>query len=136
MISWKEILGKYKESDIPEEHLENLKILHIKLNEVRTEYGNPMSPTSIYRTMADHLRIYKEMGITDKAKIPMKSKHLKGAACDIADPTGELYTWVTSNESILTKAGLWCEKGTVGWVHFQIEPYGSYAPHKSRLFNP
>lgn len=122
MITWQEILHKYKELEIPAEHLANLKILHQKINEVRKAYGKPMSPTSVYRTMADHLRIYAQKGITDQAKIPMKSKHLSGQAIDIADPTGSLMKWCKANEDKLAEIGLWCEDGTVGWVHFQIVP--------------
>ena len=123
MISWQEILGSYKESDIPKEHLDNLRILHKKMNEVRKQYAKPMTPTSIYRSMEDHLRIYKELGITDKAKIPMKSKHLSGEAIDISDKDGGLMIWCKSNVAILENVGLWCEeKDDKKRVHFQIVP--------------
>ena len=125
MISWKEVLGKYEESDIPTEHLANLKIVHEKINKIRSAYGKPMSPSSIYRSMEDHLRIYKDKGITDKAKIPMKSKHLSGLAIDIADPSGELMKWAKSNIKLLEEIGLWCEDETEGWVHFQSAPPAS-----------
>jgi hypothetical protein len=68
------------------------------------------------------LRIYAAKGITDKAKIPMKSLHLRGAAVDIADPSGKLMLWCKSNVDILEQVGLWCEEGTKGWVHFQSQP--------------
>jgi uncharacterized protein YcbK (DUF882 family) len=123
MITWQEILHKYKESEIPAEHLANLKILHQKLNEVRKAYGKPMVPTSVYRTLADHLRIYREMGITDQAKIPMKSKHLSGQAIDISDPDGKLMDWCLANQDVLEKVGLWCEeRDDKKRVHFQIVP--------------
>lgn len=130
MISWKEILGKYKENDIADEHLENLKILHAKLNKVRTLYAKPMVPTSIYRTLSDHLRIYKQLGITDKSKIPMRSKHLSGEAIDIHDPRGELMDWCKSNVKALEEIGLWCEeRDEKKRVHFQIVP-----PRSGRRF--
>lgn len=44
--------------------------------------GQPITITSGYRSLQDHLRIYKEKGITDKSKIPMGSYHLKGLAAD------------------------------------------------------
>lgn len=133
MISWFEILGKYKESDIPDAHLDNLRILHGKLNIIRSDYGKPMSPTSIYRTMEDHLRIYREMGITDKSKIPMKSRHLSGEAIDISDSDGKLMEWCKANVAILEAEGLWCEeKDDKKRVHFQIVPPRS----GRRFFNP
>jgi uncharacterized protein YcbK (DUF882 family) len=122
VISWQKILGSYKETDIPKEHLDNLKVLHKKINEIRKQYAKPMTPTSIYRSMADHLRIYKDKGITDISLIPMKSKHLSGEAIDIADPKGSLMTWTKANVKVLEDVGLWCEDGIFGWCHFQIVP--------------
>jgi hypothetical protein len=123
MISWGEILGKYKESDIAPEHLDNLKILHERMNKVRNLYAKPMVPTSIYRTLDDHLRIYRQLGITDKSKIPMKSKHLFGQAIDIHDPKGELMDWCKNNTKALEEIELWCEEpDDKKRVHFQIVP--------------
>lgn len=63
--------------------LANLKRLAVKLEEVRVLLGNkPMRITSGFRSMADHLRIYAQKGITDKRRIPMQSWHLKGLAAD------------------------------------------------------
>jgi uncharacterized protein YcbK (DUF882 family) len=124
MITLKELLGKYKEEDIPKEHLDNLKDLLNKVNIVRSSYGKPMRPTSGYRSMDDHLRIYKDKGITDQSKIPMKSKHLSGLAVDILDPKQELQQWCLNNEAILVQAGLYMEdfSATTNWVHFQSVP--------------
>jgi hypothetical protein len=123
MISWGEILGKYKESDIAPKHLDNLKILHARMNKVRNLYAKPMVPTSIYRTLDDHLRIYRQLGITDKSKIPMKSKHLSGEAIDIHDPKGELMDWCKNNIKALEEIELWCEEpDDKKRVHFQIVP--------------
>jgi uncharacterized protein YcbK (DUF882 family) len=103
----------------------NLLLLLDKMNIVRKAYGKPMIVSSGLRTMPDHLRIYANKGITDKNKIPMKSKHLFGQACDISDPSGKLMAWCKANVAVLEEAGLWCEDGTVGWVHFQSVPPGS-----------
>lgn len=103
----------------------NLLILLDKINIIRTVYGIPMIVDSGYRSIEDHLRIYREKGITDKTKIPMKSKHLYGQAVDIADHEGKLMLWCKANTQELERAGLWCEDGTHGWVHFQIIPPSS-----------
>lgn len=120
MITWQEILGTYKQSDIKPEHIPNLKLLHEKIQKIRTAYAKPMNITNCYRSMAHHLRIYKDKGITDIRLIPMKSKHLAGEAVDIADPDGKLMAWCKANVKTLGEVGLWCEDGTKGWVHFQI----------------
>lgn len=120
MITWQEILGKYKESDIKPEHIPNLKELHEKIQKIRTAYGKPMSITNCYRSTEHHLRIYKDKGITDKKLIPMKSKHLEGLAVDISDPDGKLMAWAKANVKTLEEVGIWCEDGTKGWLHCQI----------------
>lgn len=101
------------------------------MNVIRAAYGKPMSVTSGYRSMAEHLRIYKEKGITDKTKIPMKSRHLFGEACDISDPKGILQTWCKVNIKKLEEAKLWCEdfNSTPGWCHFQ-----TVAPKSGKRF--
>jgi uncharacterized protein YcbK (DUF882 family) len=112
---------------------DNLDILLKKINEIRAAYGKPMKVTSGLRTMEDHLRIYAEMGITEKSKIPMKSKHLFGQACDVSDPDGKLMDWCIANEKVLEKVGLWCEvRDDKKRVHFQIVPPQS----GKRFFNP
>lgn len=44
--------------------------------------GKKITVTCGFRSMAHHLKIYAEKGITDKSKIPMKSYHLSGLAVD------------------------------------------------------
>lgn len=44
--------------------------------------GAAVTVTCGFRSMAHHLKIYAEKGITDKSKIPMKSYHLSGLAVD------------------------------------------------------
>jgi uncharacterized protein YcbK (DUF882 family) len=91
----------------------NLATLLFRINQVRREWGKPMIVTSGLRSKEDQERI------NPKATA---SKHLFGAACDIADPKGELMAWCRSNEQRLEQIGLWMEAGTKGWVHFQIFP--------------
>jgi hypothetical protein len=136
MVTWQEILGKYKESEIPAEHLVNMKELLVRINKLRKAYGKVMSPTNCYRSMAHHLRIYKDKGITDKAKIPMASKHLFGQAIDIADPNGELHDWCKKNEKLLEEIGIWLENRQGSWQHFQIVPFRSYKKGGTIWFNP
>lgn len=122
MITMSELLGKAKLEDQTPEIQANLAVLLNRVNEIRTLWNKPMVVTSGLRTMADHLRIYKEKGITDTSKIPMKSHHLYGEAVDISDPVLELTAWLKKTGSILENAKLWCEEGNKNWVHFQIVP--------------
>ena len=138
MISWKELLKDKKLEDLPKEHQDNLKIVFEKINKIREKYGKPMTPTSIYRSMDEHLAIYARKGITDKSKIPMKSRHLFGLAVDIGDADGKLKEWCKANEKWLLELGVWLEHydDTPTWVHFQVVPYGSYKEGKSIWFKP
>lgn len=111
---------------------QNLNKLLEHINKFRGVYGKPMNVTSGLRSMEDHLRIYKQKGITDPAKIPMASKHLQGKAVDIADPKGELMDYCKANEALLQSCELWLEDNTKGWVHFQCEPPKS----GKRFFKP
>ena len=124
MISLKELMGGADFNMMPSDHRGNIMDLLKKINDVRSAYGKPMTVTSGYRSMAQHLAIYKKKGITDQSKIPMKSKHLFGQAVDIYDPNKQLQKWVLANIPLLEKAGLWCEdfSATPNWVHFQIVP--------------
>lgn len=109
------------------EHLEHLEDLLIKLNRLRTAYGKPLRITSGYRSMADHLRIYAQKGITDQSKIPMKSKHLYGLAADIVpidESIEHLHDWVLANEPLMADIGLWFESFDYSktWLHCQSVP--------------
>jgi uncharacterized protein YcbK (DUF882 family) len=123
-ISLKELIKDVEFSSLPSDVQANLMELLEKINKIRKAYSKPMTVTSGLRDMADHLRIYKAKGITDPAKIPMKSRHLKGAAVDIADPKQELQKWCLDNIKKLEEIDLWCEDFayTSTWVHFQIIP--------------
>jgi uncharacterized protein YcbK (DUF882 family) len=111
----------------------NLNELLIKINQIRTSWGKPMTVTSGFRTMKKHLEIYAKKG-TDPAHIPMKSNHLYGRAVDISDPNKELQKWCLANEPLLASVGLWMEdfSVTVNWCHFQINP----PPSGKRWFMP
>lgn len=135
-ISKKEIIKDYKWEDLSSDIQKNIEQLLEKMNKVRDLYGKPMIITSGLRTKEDQIRIYKEKGITDLSKIPMKSKHLQGLAVDVYDPSGELNQWCKDNEEKLREIGVWLEARQGNWQHFQIEQYGSYTSKKSIFFNP
>lgn len=135
-VTFKEILSGTMINDVPINHQHNLEDLLKRVQLLREAWGKPLIVTSGYRSEQQHLRIYSQKGITDKSKIPMKSKHLVGLAVDFADPDGLLYAWIKLNEHKLEKWGLWCEEGTQGWIHCQCVPYASYLPGKSRFFKP
>ncbi len=109
------------------EQEKNQEILFIAINIIRKAYNKAMSVSSGVRSSADQQRI--------NPSAP-KSKHLIGAAVDIADVDHSLYIWCKANPSILEKANLWCEEGTRTWVHFQCLPFASYRPGGSRWFFP
>ncbi len=138
MISFKEVLHGEDFHLLEPSHQKNLEVLLYRMNKVRAAYGNPMIVTSGYRTLDDHLRIYRNKGITDQSKIPMASKHLFGQAIDIADANGELKEWCKANQTLLRQLGLWMEdfSFTKTWVHFQCVPYGSYKHGGSLWFRP
>jgi hypothetical protein len=104
----------------------NLVVLHQRMNELRQAWGKPMIVTSGLRSDEKQAELIAQ----GKTKATA-SKHLAGAACDIADPTGELGEWCLNNEDILRRIGLWCEhpEYTPGWVHFQI-----MAPRSGKRF--
>ncbi len=132
MITVKELLSNQCEfEDLSEGLQPNLMELHLRINKIRTAYGNPMIVTSGYRSMKHHLDIYAKKGITDLRKIPLKSNHLYCRACDISDPKQELQKWVLDNVKLLEETGLWCESFTFtkNWCHFQ-----SYPPLSGRRF--
>ena len=132
MISYNELLSGHVLSDVPIEYQHNLEDLKTRINVVREKRGIPMIVTSGFRSMQDHLRIYRSMGVPDD-KIPMNSWHLKGAAVDISDPDGSLMQWCRDNVPLLEEVGLWIEDDTsVKRVHFQIFPPKS----GNRFFKP
>lgn len=125
MISMDELLGKTRLVDLSADVEKNLKNLLVCVNKVRVLWAKPMTVTSGFRNPDDHRRIYAAKGITDDKKIPWKSKHLFGAAVDIADEGLLITKWLKANPKILEDAELWCEEGNKNWVHFQIFPPAS-----------
>lgn len=107
----------------------NFEILFQRMNELRGAYGKPMIVTSGLRSEEDQARLMAE----GKTRA-VHSKHMAGAAADIADPDGELARWAKENEDVLRRIGLWCEdpEYTKGWAHFQIMPPMS----QKRFFKP
>lgn len=138
MITFKELLGSHNVAEVPIAHQHNLEELLICVNKLRAAYGKPMIVTSPYRSMQEHLRIYATKGITDPAKIPMKSNHLSGNAVDFADPNQELQVWCKNNEPLIRSFGLWMEdfKYSPNWCHFQSKPYKSFKEGGSLWFQP
>lgn len=127
MVTLNELLKGKNFSSLPIEHQGNLLELLKRINVIRDKYGKPMTPSSGYRSMEEHLGIYKKKGITDPKKIPMKSKHLYGQAVDIYDPNKALQAWCKANVKVLEEVGLWMEdfSATPNWCHFQIVPPAS-----------
>lgn len=131
MIHRQDIL---KGKECPEEFESNLLDLLIKINKIYDVYQRSMIVTSGFRSLEDHLRIYKRKGITNKSQIPMKSKHLTCQAIDILDEDNELQQWVIDHIILVERIGLYMEafEATPTWVHFQTCPPSS----KKRFFNP
>jgi len=141
MIKFIDLLSGNSISDIPIDHQQNLEHLLGKCKLLEEDWGKPLKVTSGYRTMQQHLNIYSRIASKkgqdfDPKNVPMKSRHLYGLACDLYDPTHELYKHYYNNQSKLTELGLWCEMGTDGWLHIQTVPYGSYKEGKDRFFLP
>ena len=133
-ISMPELLKGAKLEEQKPEIQANLLISLEKANKLRSAYGKPCTISSGFRTMVDHLRIYKEKGITDTSKIPMKSLHLSGEAFDISDPKQELQKFIKANIKLVEEIGIWFEdfSVTTNWVHCQIK-----APKSgNRFFKP
>ena len=119
---------------VPPEHDANIDKLLIAVNKLRLAYGKPLQVTSGYRSLDEHLAIYKRKGITDKSKIPMKSKHLEGLAVDIVPvdlPVADLQKYIKNNIALMQEFGLWFEdfSKTLTWVHAQCVP-----PKSGKMF--
>jgi len=114
---------------LTEEQKPNFERLFEIMNEIRKAYGNPMVITSGLRNDQDQARIDGAAG-----RIPRKSMHLLGAACDVWDRDGLLWKWCMNNMKLLEKLDIYLEDKsfTPTWVHFQILPPKS----KKRIFIP
>jgi len=125
-VTMKELLmGRVEFEDLEKDLQDNALELREKINKVRKALNKPMKVTSGYRSMEDHLRIYRELAVKrkqkyDESKVPKQSKHLYCQAVDISDPDGSLFEWTKNNESLLEEIGLWMEeKDDQKRVHFQ-----------------
>jgi hypothetical protein len=115
------LMHKYKLEDLPQEHQDNLKILLERVNKMILDYGKPLTVTSGYRSLEDHLKIYEKKGITDKSKIPMGSRHLSGCAVDLYDDGLVVTHWLKEDECRrANQYDLYFEDGNSNWVHAQI----------------
>ena len=135
----KELLHGKNLEDLPQEHQDNLSVLLERINKVRALWGKPITVTSGYRSMSDHLRIYREIaekkGIPfDESKVPLHSKHLYGQAADLYDPDGSLLEFCKADDDkVIVDAELWGEDDPeVPRVHLQIIP----PPSQHRWFKP
>ena len=126
-ITFSELQNGHLISDIPITAQQKMEVLLIAINKIRDMWGKPMKVTSGFRDEQDQKRINPKV---------LHSRHCEGNAVDIADPDGSLYQWAHANQDKLELAGLWCEAGTKGWLHFQSVPFGSYKPGGTRFFNP
>lgn len=120
MITMKELLGNHSVDELTRDQLLNMKTLLDRVNQLRSEWGKPITITSGFRNHEDMRRIYKS------DVYPKLSKHLFGQACDMKDD-GSLMAWLKEDDSArMKKFGLWGELGTNGWVHIQIVSMKSY----------
>lgn len=108
--------------------------LTAKVNHFFAEFTDGLVVTSGFRSMEDHLRIYREKGIIDHAKIPMKSNHLTGHAVDLVPKNIDVHAlqqYVLANILLAEELGLYFEDfgATKNWVHVQ-----DVAPNSGKRF--
>jgi hypothetical protein len=124
---------------IPPEHEDNIETLLFEVNKLRLAYGKPLQVSSGYRSLDEHLEIYRRKGITDQKKIPMQSRHLIGLAVDLVtvnEPIKNLHDFVkklVEDESEVVE-NLYFEDLSVTktWLHVQCVPPKS----GKRFFKP
>lgn len=112
-------LCRYDFQKLPIDHQINLMRTHQMMNLIRSKYGKPMVVTSGYRSIEDHVRIYQDRKLGNP---PMGSLHLSGLAVDIADPKGDLKSWVMDHLDFFKSIPVCFEDFSVtsNWVHFQF----------------
>ena len=137
MITFKELMGDHVISEIPIAAQQNLSDLQTKVNLFLSHYTGKTRVTSGFRTLVEHFRIYSTIAFKkgvpfNRHAVPTKSNHLYGKAVDLLDTDGSLYTFAFDNQPLLESIGLWCERGTKGWLHCQTVPPLS----GSRFFYP
>jgi hypothetical protein len=122
------LMGRAKIEDLTDEQLANMNTLIPKVNELLEKFGEYKKCNSGFRSINDHLRIYKEINEKRKkqgkpeVKVPMSSSHLKAAAIDLEDKNDKLKNWILKNVHVLEELDLYCESfsHTDTWVHLQI----------------
>lgn len=130
--------------EIPQAALEHMHIVLSRGQILETAYGIKFEVTRGFSTPQEHIAIYKKINAERAAKglhkvpVPIHSKHLIGAACDVADRSGDLKIWLNLYPHYLDDLDLWVEsfKATPHHLHFQTQPYPSWKPGKSRFFDP
>lgn len=142
MISRQQIIG---DKIIPEEFEQQLGSLLLKANMFCQFLGFEPMISSGFRSMEEHLTIYRRKGIEYQSKIPMASRHLSCQALDWYDPDRKVQKFVLDNQKLTEEIGLWFESfdytpkaGSKSrpWVHMQSVQYGSWKPGKSIFFIP
>lgn len=116
---------------VPSDHKKNLEMLLAVLNPIEGYYidlgGEPWIPTSGYRFIGEHVRIYHEKNLKRKQEkkkllaIPMNSQHLKGNAVDIYDPKQEIKFFIAKNLELFEDADIYFEafSHSQDYVHMQ-----------------
>lgn len=136
-LTMTDLLGPNLILDVPLEFQRNLEITLERVNRLQDKQELPFIVTSGFRALQHHIDIYRTKALKaglpfSNLQVPLKSRHLTGEAVDISDPTGAIYKWAYENQDVLKEIGLWCEKGTKGWLHCQTQPPKSGA----RFFLP
>lgn len=130
MITWEDL--NPKNFPLTSEQQSNLILLAPLITAMEDAFGSLYKITSGFRSIEDHYRIYREMGIDHP---PMGSQHLQGNAVDIYDPRSTLRTWLLTEKGLLAleKQNLYCEQfDERPRVHFQrVAPLS-----KKRFFLP
>ncbi len=97
----------------------NLSILCDRLNQLSEACNMEFKINSGLRSDADQKAI-----IAAGLSRATRSKHLIGAAADIADEHNLIYSWCQNNMEIVAAIGLWMESvlDTKTWIHLQMQP--------------
>jgi len=114
-------LNKHKNNpELDQTVINNAKELLKRVNSLFTEIG--MDSWDIIVTSGWRPRAYN-LSVGGARK----SRHIKGQAIDLYDPTGQLYEILSRHLPKLTRRRLSLEDGryTKGWVHIQWPPPGS-----------
>ena len=116
------LLRRVKMDELSDEHQNNIKELHRRINSFFEGY---IWPSSLPKKVNDGYRRPQDIPKNGSAT----SWHFKGAAIDLDDDdAGTTWKYVWANRNKLKSIGLWVEHpnwthGSAGtWIHFQIYP--------------